>query len=320
MRAAIATKYGSPDVIQVKDIPKPLPNDDEVLIRIKASTVNRTDYGFLSAEYFIGRFWSGLIRPKNQTLGCEFAGEVESVGKNVTEFQPEDRVFGYDDKQFGGHAEYKTIPASGAIAHLPSSLSFDTAAALTEGAHYALCDIRAAKITRGQRVCVNGGTGAIGSSAIQLLKYMGVEVTAVCHTDHLQLVKSLGADTVIDYTQEDFTLRNEQFDVVFDAVGKSTFGKCKRILTKRGIYISTELGPGSQNPFLAMITPITGGKKVLFPIPSITKYDVEYLKECADLGAFKPVIDRHYSLERIADAYRYVQTGMKTGNVIIRFD
>lgn len=318
MKAAFYNSYGPPEVVQMKEVEKPTPRHNEVLIKVHASTVNRTDCGFRSAEYFIVRFFSGLFRPKSKILGCEFAGQVGAIGERVTLFKTGDKVFGFNDQKFGGHSEYMVIKETDAVETIPASFSYQQAAPLTEGSHYALCNIRAAKIHRGQQVLVNGGTGAIGSAAIQLLKHFGAQVTAVCDTKNLSMVKSLGADEVIDYTQQDFTQLNRQFDFVFDAAGKSTFGKCKRILKEKGIYISTELGPGSQNPFLAMITPLLGGKKILFPIPTITKQDVTFLKVLAETGEFKPVVDRVYPLEQIVDAYRYVETGRKIGNVVIQ--
>lgn len=317
MKAIIYTQYGPPEVARLAEIEKPVPKDNEVLIKIHATTVNRTDCGFRSAEYFIVRFFSGLLRPKNPVLGCEFAGEIEAVGKAVSAFKPGDKVFGFNDTKFGGHAEYLTLPEDSAIATIPEKLSFPEAAPITEGAHYALCNLRAAKLESGQQILINGATGAIGSAAVQLSKHFGAEVTAVCSTPNVALVRSLGADEVIDYTRQDFTRLNKQFDIVFDAVGKSSFGKCKPLLKSKGIYMSTELGYMSQNPFLAIITPLMGGKRVLFPLPTISKQDVIFLKELVETGRFKPVIDRTYPLEQIAEAYRYVETGMKTGNVVI---
>lgn len=317
MKAIVYERYGPPEVAQLKEVTKPVPKDNEVLVKIHATTVNRTDCGFRSAEYFIVRFWSGLVTPNNRILGCEFAGVVEAVGKNVTLFKVGDKVFGYNDKTFSGHAEYMTMNESSSIAHMPDNVTFHQAAAITEGAHYALCDIRAAKIKSGDDVLINGATGAIGSAAVQLCKHIGAIVTAVCATPHIELVKSLGPDEVIDYTKQDFTQCGKTFDVIFDAVGKSSFGKCKPILKPRGIYMSTELGPRSENPFLALITPRLGGKKVLFPIPTIDKQDVLLLKGLVETGKFKPVIDRSYPLEQIVDAYRYVETGQKIGNVVI---
>ncbi|MET6997784.1 NAD(P)-dependent alcohol dehydrogenase [Chitinophaga defluvii] len=317
MRAIVYRKYGSPEVAQLEEIAPPVPQDHEVLIKVHATTVNRTDCGFRSAEYFIVRFFSGLFRPKNKVLGNEFAGEIEKVGKDVTLFAPGDKVFGYNDTRFGAHAEYMVMAAQGAITTMPDNITYEEAAPVTEGAHYALCDIRAAKIKSGQQVLINGATGAIGSAAVQLVKHLGAEVTAVCDTPNIALVKSLGADEVIDYTQQDFTQLPQSFDVVFDAVGKSSFGKCKPLLKKNGIYMSTELGYMSQNPFLALITPLLGGKRVLFPIPTISKEDVVFLKELVVTGKYKPVIDRYYALEEIVAAYKYVEAGKKTGNVVI---
>jgi len=320
MKAAVHLKYGPPEVVKITEVDKPIITDNEVLIRVFATTVNRTDCGFRSASYFISRFFSGLFKPKQTILGNEFSGVVVSVGKNVSEFKKGDKVFGYNDITFGGHAEFIKIQADGAIALMPENLSFTQAAALTEGGHYALCDIRAAKVKKGQKVIVNGATGAIGSAAVQLLKHYEASVTAVCATDHIDLIKSLGADYVIDYLKEDFTQSDERYDFIFDAVGKSSFGACKNILKDGGIYISTELGENAENIFLALITPFIGKKRLLFPIPSINREDINFLKEQAEKGVFKPVVDRTYTLDRIVDAYKYVETGQKIGNVIITFD
>ncbi|MCY7350897.1 MAG: NAD(P)-dependent alcohol dehydrogenase [Cytophagaceae bacterium] len=317
MRAAINTEYGPPEVVKVVEVDKPSPKDNEVLIKVYATTVNRTDCGFRSAEYFISRFFSGLLRPKNKTLGNEFAGQVEAIGKNVTLFKIGNKVFGYNDIKFGAHAEYMIIGENEAITTMPSNLTYEEAAPITEGAHYALCGIRAAKIKSGQEILINGATGAIGSAAVQLSKYFGAAVTAVCDTKNVALVKSLGADVVIDYTKQDFTKISQTFDVVFDAVGKSSFGQCKSLLNKNGIYMSTELGKNSENIFLALMTPLFGGKKVLFPIPTISKEDVIFLKELVETNKYKPVIDRRYPLEQIVEAYKFVETGQKTGNVVI---
>lgn len=308
-------------MVHVIEIDKPVPQDNEVLIKVHATTVNRTDCGFRSAEYFISRFFSGLIRPTNPVLGCEFAGQVETIGSQVKRFKPGDRIFGFNDSKFGGHAEYMVIDEHAALATIPETISYEVAAAITEGAHYALCNIRAAHVTKESRVLINGATGAIGSAAVQLIKQIGATVTAVCETRSLDLVKSLGADEVIDYTQVDFTKLNHlqnQFDFVFDAVGKSTFGKCKPLMKEKAVYISTELGPGGQNPFLALMAPFIGGKKVLFPLPYIRQEDVDFLKDLVIQGKFNPLIDRTYPLEQIVEAHRYVETGQKRGNVVIR--
>ena len=317
MRAIVHTIYGPPEVAKVMEVPKPAPKSNEVLVKVHASTVNRTDSGFRSAEYFVSRMWSGLFRPKHQTLGCEFAGVVEATGEGVTDFKVGDRVFGFNDATFGGHAEFLTIPESWAIAVMPGNATFAQAAAISEGAHYALNNIRASKIKKGQHAMVYGATGAIGSAAVQLLKYLGVVVTAVCNTKNVALVKNLGADRVIDYQTEDFTKTNEKFHFIFDAVGKSSFKECKPLLTESGIYVSTELGKNGENIFLALVTPLFGKKRVIFPIPKTRKEDVLFLKQRVEEGSFMPVIDREYKLEQIVEAYRYVETGHKTGNVIL---
>ncbi|HSF89882.1 MAG TPA: NAD(P)-dependent alcohol dehydrogenase, partial [Saprospiraceae bacterium] len=274
MKAIVHTSYGPPEVASLQEVPKPIPKDNEILVKVYASTVNRTDAGFRSAEYFISRFWSGLFNPKFQTLGCEFAGVVEDAGKLVTEFKKGDKVFGFNDKSFGGHGEYLTIAEQAAVTLMPDGLSFTEAAPITEGAHYAMNTIKAAKVEKGQQVMVYGATGAIGSAAVQLLRHFGAIVTAVCNTKNVELVKSLGADTVIDYQTQDFTKTDMRFHFIFDAVGKSSFKQCKPLLTDKGVYISTELGKNGENIFYALITPLLGGKRVLFPIPVIDKDEV----------------------------------------------
>lgn len=318
MKAIVYTKYGPPEVAQLMEVDKPIPEDNEVLIKVHSTTVNRTDSALRSAEYFINRLFSGLFSPRNKILGNEFAGEIDAIGKDVKSFIIGEKVFGYNDKKFGAHAEYMTMAENGPITTMPENLSYDEAAPICEGSHYALCDIRAAKVKNGQNVLVNGATGAIGSAAVQLLKHFGAKITVVCDTKNVELVKSLGADVIIDYSKEDFTKTKQTFDFIYDAVGKSSFGKCKPLLNKNGIYKSTELGKNAENIYLALITPILGGKKVLFPIPTITKEDVIFLKELVERGEFKPVVDRQYKLEQIVDAYKYVETGQKTGSVVIK--
>ncbi len=318
MKAIIYTHYGPPEVVKLMEVPKPSPKDNELLVKNYASTVNRTDAGFRSANYFISRFWTGLFRPKHQILGCEFSGIIEEIGKDVKTFKVGDRVFGFNDKTCGGHGEYLTIAETDAVAIIPEEMNYYEAAAITEGAHYALVDIRAANVEKGQNVLVYGATGAIGSAAVQILKHLGARVTAVCNTKNCDLVKSLGADVVIDFQTQDFTQTVEQYHFIFDSVGKSSFGICKKLLTERGIYISTELGKNSENVFLALTTSKFSKKKVLFPIPSISKQDVLFLKELVEQGEFKPVIDRYYQLDQIVEAYHYVESGQKIGNVIIK--
>jgi len=318
MKAAVYTRYGPPEVVRLTDVPTPVPKDQELLVKVYCSTVNRTDSGFRSAEYFVSRFWSGLFRPKYPILGCEFSGVIEGIGKGVRTFKVGDRIFGFNDQTFGGHGEYLIIAETAAIATMTPSMSFEEAAALTEGAHYALCNIRAAKVAAGQNVLVYGATGAIGSAAVQLLKSRGAHITAVCNTRNVELVKSLGADKVIDYQTQDFTQIKDRFSFIFDAVGKSSFRQCKPLLTPRGIYISTELGKNGENIFWALLTPLGWGKRLLFPLPAISKDDVIYLRDLFEKGEYRPVIDRLYSLEEIVEAYKYVETGQKTGNVILK--
>jgi NADPH:quinone reductase-like Zn-dependent oxidoreductase len=234
----------------------------------------------------------------------------------VTAFQVGDRVFGYNDRTFGGHAEYLTIP-DGWIATMPANLTFEEAAPSTEGAHYAVGLLRAADVQAGQDVLVYGATGAIGSAAVQLAKSLGATVTAVCATAQLDLVNGLGADRVVDYTTQDFTQDEQRYDTVFDAVGKSSFGRCKQLMKPRGVFIATDLGPLSQNPFLALITRLGRGRRVRFPLPRNEPEIVRYLKDLIESGQFKPVIDRRYPLDQIVEAYRYVETGQKVGNVVI---
>ena len=319
MKAAIYSEYGPPEVVKLKEVEKPLPKDNEVLIKVYATTVNRTDCGFRSAEYFISRFFSGLFKPKINILGNEFAGVIEETGKQVTQFKAGEKVFGYNDIKFGAHAEYMTVSENDALAAMPGNLSFWEAAPIMEGGHYALCDIRKVKIRDGHNVLINGASGAIGSAAVQLSKYFGAKVTAVCNTENVGKIKSLGADEVIDYLKQDFTKSGQKYDFIFDAVGKSSFGQCKPLLKKKGIYISTEPGKNMENIFLALITPIFGGKRVLFPIPSINRDDVILFKELTENGKYRPLIDRKYTIDQIVEAYRYVETGQKSGNVVITF-
>jgi NADPH:quinone reductase-like Zn-dependent oxidoreductase len=318
MKAIVYTRYGQPDVLQLKEVPMPVPKENEVLVRVQATTVNRTDCANLTARPFIMRFTNGLFRPRRQTPGTDFAGSVEAVGSNVSTFKTGDRVWGFGDQGIGSQAEYVCFPADKGIARFPEGLSGEQAAASLEGAHYAYNFINKVALAPGQKVLLNGATGAIGSALLQFLKYHGLYVAAVCDTKNVELIKSLGADKIIDYTRQDLTDDDEQYDYVFDAVGKSTFGKCKPLLKEKGIYISSELGPGSQNIFLALLTPMLGGKKVIFPIPSDIRGSMKYIHELTEKGKFKPVIDRTYPLDDIADAYRYVLTGQKTGNVVIR--
>ena len=317
MKAAVHTRYGPPDVVRVVDVPTPVCKDNELLIRVRATTVNRTDCGFRGAKPFFVRVFTGLLRPRVTILGNEFAGDVEAIGPAVTSFALGDRVFGYDDSRWGAHAQYLTIREDASLALIPANLTYSQAAPATEGSHYALADITKARVRVGQSVLVNGATGAIGSAAVQLLASDGVHVTAVCDTAHLELVRGLGAERVIDRTAEDFTQDEQTYDVVFDAVGKSSFGRCRRLLKPHGVYMSTDLGPRGQNPILALVTPLLPGKSVLFPLPRHDQAMMNYFKDLMESGMFRPIIDRSYPLTEIVEAYRYVESGQKVGNVVI---
>jgi NADPH:quinone reductase-like Zn-dependent oxidoreductase len=317
MKAAVQDEYGPPSVVRVADVEQPQPGDGQLLVRVHATSVNRTDCGYRAASPPIIRLFSGLRGPKARILGNEFAGSVERVGPGVTKFHVGQRLFGYVEGRFGAHAEYLVGNEGGSIATIPDHVSFEQAAVATEGSHYALAYIRPGRIAAGTDVMVYGATGAIGSAAVQIARHLGANVTAVCATAHLDLVAGLGADRVIDYTVEDFTSDQQRYDVVLDAVGKSTFRACRPLLKPRGVYMSSELGPKAQNPFLALITRISRGKRVEFPIPKHDQRMVEHLRDLLASGAFTPVIDRVYPLDRIVEAYQYVETGQKIGNVVI---
>jgi NADPH:quinone reductase-like Zn-dependent oxidoreductase len=317
MRAAVRTSYGPPDVVRIAEVDKPTPKDNQVLVKVHATTVNRTDCGFRAGKPFFVRLLTGLPRPRVRILGTEFAGTVEAVGRGVTSFAVGDRVFGFKGLPFGAHAQYMAIPEDGFLATMPAHLSFEEAAPSTEGSHYALALIRKAKVRSGQDALVYGATGAIGSAAVQLLKQLDAKVTAVCGPEHLELVKGLGADRVIDYTAQDFTRDEQRYEVVLDAVGKSSFLRCRRLLKPGGVYLSSEFGPLSQNLVLALITRLGGGKKVMLNLGRDDPGMARYFREVLESGAFRPVIDRRYRLDEIVEAYRYVEMGQKIGNVVV---
>ncbi|GAA3746788.1 NAD(P)-dependent alcohol dehydrogenase [Salinactinospora qingdaonensis] len=311
------SRYGAPEVVRVAEVDKPSIGDHDVLVRVHATTVNRTDCAYRAARPFIVRAFTGLTRPRRSVLGTEYAGVVEAVGSGVTSFTVGDRVFGYNEGAFGAQAEYLSVPQGASIATMPKDVTFEEAAPGTEGSHYALAFLTVAGVRAGQDVLVYGATGAIGSATVQLLKHRGLTVTAVCDTANLELVKSLGADRVVDYTAQDFTKDEQRYDAVFDAVGKSTFGRCKRLLKPGGAYLSSDLGPWGQNLILPLVTPLFRGRKVKFPVPKHDQEMVRHFRDLMESGAFKPVIDRRYPLDQILDAYRYVETGQKVGNVVI---
>ena len=297
-------------------MPKPEPRAGEVLVRIHATTVTRTDSAALRAHPFFVRFWTGLRRPRRTVLGMDFAGEVEAVGTGVTSFHPGDRVFGLSPGGYGAHAEYLCVFESGEIAPMPVGIGFDEAV-VCEGALYANTYLESFGLKPGQKILIYGASGAIGTAAVQLAKCYGAEVTAVVATRHLDLAKSLGTDHVIDYTAKDFTQTDETFDYVLDAVGKTTYFRCRRVLKPGGSFSATDLGPWGQNILLTIWSSLTRSKRVVFPLPRSSKALVDFLRTRMEAGEFRAVIDRRYPLDAIADAYRYVDTGKKTGIVVI---
>jgi len=320
MKAIVYTRYGPPDVLQLKDVETPGPKDNEVLIKVHAATVNRTDCATVRAKPFFMRLVTGLLRPNKKVPGTEFAGEIVAVGKSVSTLKAGEKVFGFDDDGSGSQAQFLTMHEDNAVT-MPEGLTYEQAAPSSEGAHYAYNFINKVKLEKGQDALVNGATGAIGSAAVQLLKYFEINVTAVCPTKNIALVKSLGADKVIDYTKEDFTKDDQQYNFVFDTVGKSSFFKCKKLLKPGGIYISSDLGYMAQNIFLPFITPIIkplfGNRKTIFPMPVDIHGSLLLVKKLIEQGKFKAVIDRELPLEKIVEAYKYVESGQKTGNVVI---
>ena len=315
MKAVVFDRYGPPDVLRVEEIERPKPKEDEVLVKVRATTVNRTDCGFRAAEPFFSRFFTGLLRPKYRTPGMELAGEVVAVGGAVSRFAVGDEVFGLRGN--GANAEYVCVRESGALAHKPAAMSFDEAAAVSDGACIALACLQKADPLEGKRIVVYGASGSIGTAAVQLAKALDAHVTAVCATKSVELVRSLGADEVVDYTQEDFTKNGESYDVVFDAVGKHSFRRCRGSLTTGGVYLETDLGFMWHVPPLALLTRWIGDKKVTLGIPKYTKADVLFVKELIEAGKYRAVIDRTYPLEDVVEATRYVETGQKIGNVVL---
>ena len=315
MRAVVFDRYGPPEVLRVEEIERPEPEDDEVLVEVRATTVNRSDCGFRAAEPFFARFFTGVLRPKYRTPGMELAGVVVAVGSAVTEFAVGDEVFGLRGNS--ANAEYVCVRERGALAHKPAAMSFDEAAAVSDGACIALACLQKADPLEGKRIVVYGASGSIGTAAVQLAKALDAHVTAVCATTSVELVRSLGADEVVDYLKEDFTKNGETYDVVFDAVGKHSFRRCRGSLEPGGIYLETDLGFMWHVPPLALLTRWIGDKKVTLPIPRYQKADVLLVKELIEAGKYRAVIDRTYPLDDVVEATRYVETGQKTGNVVL---
>ena len=318
MKAITRTAYGGPEVLQFKDVPTPKPKSNELLVRVHASSVNRTDCGILWGKPYLIRAFVGLRKPSHLIPGTDFAGVVQGVGAEVSNFAIGDRVWGFYDQGLQSHAEYMVIASNGPVAKIPDGISYSDAAASGEGAHYALNYILSQKMQAHHRVLLNGGTGAIGSAAIQILKDLGAYVVATSPTAHVEKVKALGADKVIDFEKEDFTQCGEQFDFVFDSVGKSEWKKCKPLFLPGGAYISSELGPGAENLYLPFLTTFSQ-KKMRFPLPKDCKRSVNYLTNLLAKGAFKPLIDKTVKPEEFAEVYTYVSSGKKIGNVLLDF-
>jgi NADPH:quinone reductase-like Zn-dependent oxidoreductase len=315
MKAVVCDRYGPPDVLRLEDVERPVPGPDEVLVRIRATTVNRSDCHYRLGTPPFARLLTGLTRPRHRILGTELSGDVEAAGPAVTEFRPGDAVFGVKAWKFGAHAEYICLRESAALAPKPAGVSYQDAAAVCDGVILALMGLRRADIRPGRSILVYGASGSIGTAAVQLSRYRGADVTAVCGAQNLELLRSLGADRVIDYAQEDFTRNGQTYDVIFDAVGKHSFGRCRGSLNPGGIFLATD---HLHNVILALWTSRVGEKKIVFPIPPrYTKRDVVFLKGLMEAGQYRAVIDRTYPLADVIEASRYVETGQKTGNVVL---
>jgi NADPH:quinone reductase-like Zn-dependent oxidoreductase len=314
MRAVVHDSYGPPDVLRLEEVERPVPKEHEVLVKVHSTTVTRSDCGFRAADPFFARVFTGLRRPKRRIPGMELAGVVEAAGGSVNEFAVGDEVFGIKG---GANAEFICVPEAGALAHKPEGMSFDEAAAVCDGAVIALACLRKGGVREGTRILIYGASGSIGTAAVQLAKHFGADVTAVCNTKNVELVRSLGADRIVDYEREDFTSDGETYDVVFDAVGKHSFRRSRRSLKPGGIFVETDLGFMWHAPVLALATRWIGDKRVTIPIPKYTKENVLLVKEVVEAGKYRAVIDRTYPLEDVVEATRYVETGQKTGNVVL---
>jgi NADPH:quinone reductase-like Zn-dependent oxidoreductase len=318
MKAAVRSRYGPPDILSVQEIEKPAPKDHEVLIRVHAASVNRSDCHILTGSPWPMRCFTGLFRPAVLVTGTDFAGRIESIGSNVQRFQPGEQVMGFGGVfGMGSHAEYLAFPETRGIVSMPANVTYVQAAACLEGAYYAANVMTQVSLRAGQKALVYGATGAIGSAYVQLLKWRGLYVTAVCAGEHRDLVKSLGADKVVDYKTEDFTRDAERYDFVVDAVDKTSYAACRKVMQDDGLYTSSG---GFENLFLALITPLVGRKRVLFPGPKDIPGNLTLIKELVEKGCFRPVVDRQYSIEKISEAFSYVATGQKIGNVIVTMD
>jgi NADPH:quinone reductase-like Zn-dependent oxidoreductase len=317
MRAVVHDRYGPPEVLRVAEVERPVPKEDEVLVRVHASTVTRGDaMGVRSVEYRFARLFTGIRRPRRTSFGSEFAGRVEEVGAAVTGFRAGDEVFGL---AAGANAEYVAVRESGVIAPKPARLSFEEAAAVPDGSLLALTCLRPAEPLRGKHVLVYGAAGSIGTAAVQLLAHhFEAEVTAVCDTKDVEIVRALGARAVVDRLSEDFTASGTTYDVIFDAVGKHSFRRCRRSLSPGGVYVTVDLGFLYHVPLLALVTRFVGSRRARLGFGRYRKEDLVLVQGLVDAGAYRPVIDRTYALDEVVEAARYVESGRKTGNVVLR--
>jgi NADPH:quinone reductase-like Zn-dependent oxidoreductase len=321
MRAVVYDRYGPPEVLRLEDVERPVPGDDEVLVRVRVTTVARADCATREANRrsgiaaeVISRLAFGVRRPRRRILGSEFAGEVEAIGAAVREFRIGDRVFGTSGLRFGAHAEFICLRDDSALARMPEGVPFELAAAVCDGGLNALTSLRQVGLRKGQRILVYGASGSIGTAAVQLAVHLGAEVTAVCSTRNVELVRALGAARVVDRTQGDVTRDGQTYDVIFDAVGKLPFRQCRESLRRGGTYIATD---GLANAVLSVSTRLVGDRRVVFPFPRVTGENVRYLGRLMEAGTYRAVIDRRFSLEDVVEATRYVETERKTGNVVL---
>ena len=321
MKAIVSTGYGSPDVLQFQEVANPTPKDNEVLIKVHAASITRAGTMMRTGKPYIGRFFTGLSKPKNSIPGTGFAGTIKFIGKDVNQYKVGDKVFGESIKTFGAQAEYLCLPEDSVMTKLPNNYTFEEAAPICDGALTSFNFLKnIAQIKPGQKVLINGASGSLGTSAIQLAKYYGAEVTGICSTSNIELVKSLGADYIIDYTKQNFTTKDITYDIIYDTIGLLSFSECKKSLTKNGVYVS----PVLKMPLLFQMlwTSKLSRKKAKFaatglsPIPEL-KIMLEDLKKIMKSGDLKSIIDKRYSFEQIADAHRYIDEGHKKGNVVL---
>jgi NADPH:quinone reductase-like Zn-dependent oxidoreductase len=315
MRAVVYDRYGPPEVQRMEEVDRPVPADDELLVRVHATSVTRTDAGLRSAEIFISRFVTGFTRPREGILGMEFSGTVEEAGAAVSEFAPGDEVFGIASS--GAHAEFLTVREGGAVAHKPANLSWVDAAGVCDGVSLALPCLETAGLQAGQEILIYGASGSVGTAGVQLACEIGAKVTAVCSTRNVELVRGLGPQEVIDYSHEDFTTHRARYDVIFDAVGQHSFRRSRPALKTRGTYVDTDLGYLFHLPLLVLATRLAGRQRAKVGLARFRKEDVLHLKELLEAGRYRPVIDRSYPLEDVVEATRYVETGRKVGNVVL---